>query len=371
MTTEKILKSYTVAQLRKEISATNIKGVAKMKRADLHAVIMKNKERFSHLKEQVKTKKPKPTVRTEKKNLPQYESNLMKAKRLAEAKAKAKAKKVDKVKLTKPKPQAPSKNLPLGATMNIRKALFNKEDTEKRKIKIKDVNYFVRKVKELLTRKLGNQAYLNSRGFKNFIEAVIRNQVKAKPRDLFLDGQKGLGNAALVLAKILARNIYPGDWVVYGEEIKNYIGKNIRNWKYSFEYRRGKEPLIKLILTKKLNDWFELEPKYDKPSYKTEYVGGEKPFFYGRGYVGEKYPYELRWIHQEKIGRNVDPPEDDKLSSSSERITGIILESLQGKKTLPKTSAQEKKYFDILLNTDSVYKNLIDMMDKYATMMKI
>jgi outer membrane biosynthesis protein TonB len=64
MTTEKILSSYTIAQLKREISKTNIKGYSKMKRAELHAIIMKNKERFSHLKEQEKKKaKAKPKAK--------------------------------------------------------------------------------------------------------------------------------------------------------------------------------------------------------------------------------------------------------------------------------------------------------------------
>ena len=54
MTTEKILNSYTIRQLKKEISKTNIKGYSKMKRAELHAIIVKNKQRFSHLTEQTK-----------------------------------------------------------------------------------------------------------------------------------------------------------------------------------------------------------------------------------------------------------------------------------------------------------------------------
>ena len=69
MTTEKILNSYTIRQLKKEISKTNIKGYSKMKRAELHAIIMKNKERFSHLKEQEKKmgKVKKKVVKIEEK----------------------------------------------------------------------------------------------------------------------------------------------------------------------------------------------------------------------------------------------------------------------------------------------------------------
>jgi chemotaxis protein histidine kinase CheA len=69
MTTEKILSSYTIAQLKREISKTNIKGYSKMKRAELHAIIMKNKERFSHLKEQEK-KKPAPKAKAKPKTKP-------------------------------------------------------------------------------------------------------------------------------------------------------------------------------------------------------------------------------------------------------------------------------------------------------------
>ena len=174
MTTEKILKSYTVAQLKKEISATNIKGFTKMKRADLHAVIMKNKSRFSHLKEQVKVRKPRKP---------------------------------------KPKPKPP-KNIPLGPSMKIKEFAVDKRDTEKRHIKKTDVDYFTKKVTDLLNRKGLQSKALNPankkehKAYKNFIHAAVNYEARNPKQNVFnfnnVAKEKGLGASALQFAKILA-----------------------------------------------------------------------------------------------------------------------------------------------------------------------
>tara|TARA_R100000654_G_scaffold2043_1_gene7483 strand:+ start:900 stop:1778 length:879 start_codon:yes stop_codon:yes gene_type:complete len=47
---KEILQSHPVANLKKEISKTNIKGYSKMKKAELISLMLKNKSRFSHIK---------------------------------------------------------------------------------------------------------------------------------------------------------------------------------------------------------------------------------------------------------------------------------------------------------------------------------
>ena len=51
MLTSDHLKRYSVAVLKKEISAQNVKGYSKMKRADLVALILENQDKFMYLKE--------------------------------------------------------------------------------------------------------------------------------------------------------------------------------------------------------------------------------------------------------------------------------------------------------------------------------
>ena len=62
--TREILKSHPISTLKKEISKTNIKGYSKMKKDEIVELMMKNKERFGHIKmaekkKQVSKKDPK------------------------------------------------------------------------------------------------------------------------------------------------------------------------------------------------------------------------------------------------------------------------------------------------------------------------
>ena len=50
----KILKSYTITELRKEISKTNIKGYSKLKKPELIELMMQSPEKFSHLEMKAK-----------------------------------------------------------------------------------------------------------------------------------------------------------------------------------------------------------------------------------------------------------------------------------------------------------------------------
>lgn len=57
------LESHPVATLKKEISKTNVKGYSKMKKGEVIELMLKNKDRFNHIKHAnepaPKNKKPK------------------------------------------------------------------------------------------------------------------------------------------------------------------------------------------------------------------------------------------------------------------------------------------------------------------------
>lgn len=61
MPTKDILNSYSVVELRKEVSKTNIKGYSKMKKSEVVELMMKpnNKPKFHHIKAKTKATKAK------------------------------------------------------------------------------------------------------------------------------------------------------------------------------------------------------------------------------------------------------------------------------------------------------------------------
>ena len=74
MPTKDILNSYSVVELRKEVSKTNIKGYSKMKKSEVVELMMKpnNKPKFHHIKVKTKAKAapapaPKKTYKFKKK----------------------------------------------------------------------------------------------------------------------------------------------------------------------------------------------------------------------------------------------------------------------------------------------------------------
>ena len=91
MPTREILQSYTVTDLRKEISKTNIKGYSSMKKSEVIELMMKpeHKSKFNHLKMKGKPAKPEPA---KPKSPGQKEAERIKAKLKAkEAAAKSKS----------------------------------------------------------------------------------------------------------------------------------------------------------------------------------------------------------------------------------------------------------------------------------------
>jgi len=65
MPTREILNSHSVTDLKKEIAKTNIKGYSKMKKPEIVSLMLKHKDRFSHIKHKEKVKKPAKKPRKE------------------------------------------------------------------------------------------------------------------------------------------------------------------------------------------------------------------------------------------------------------------------------------------------------------------
>jgi len=62
----KILKSYTIGELRKEISKTGIKGYSKLKKPELIELMMQTPERFSNLKMKAKKERSEAQKKNDK-----------------------------------------------------------------------------------------------------------------------------------------------------------------------------------------------------------------------------------------------------------------------------------------------------------------
>ena len=62
-----ILKSYTIAELKKEISKQNIKGYSKMKKNEVIELMMQNKDKFSHITMKAKKERSEKQKANDKK----------------------------------------------------------------------------------------------------------------------------------------------------------------------------------------------------------------------------------------------------------------------------------------------------------------
>ena len=83
MTTKEILNSHSISTLKKEISKTIIKGYSTMKKNEIINLMLKNKERFSHIKMNTKTKTtPKPVKKQPVKKQPVKKQKSPKLKKL-------------------------------------------------------------------------------------------------------------------------------------------------------------------------------------------------------------------------------------------------------------------------------------------------
>jgi|DEB0MinimDraft_10_1074344.scaffolds.fasta_scaffold09541_4 hypothetical protein len=101
--TREILNSHPIGHLKKEISKTNIKGYSKMNKAQIVDVMMKHKERFSHITHY--TKAPKATKAKPAPEKPKYKFKI-KEKKPATPSPKTPAPKTPTRKAKTPTPKA-------------------------------------------------------------------------------------------------------------------------------------------------------------------------------------------------------------------------------------------------------------------------
>lgn len=79
MLSKEILQSHPISVLKKEISKTNIRGYSKMKKSEVVDLMMKNKDRFGHIR--MKEKKTAQTkIQPKKKEVPKASLKELKAK---------------------------------------------------------------------------------------------------------------------------------------------------------------------------------------------------------------------------------------------------------------------------------------------------
>ncbi len=74
---ERILKSHPVSNLKFEISKSNIKGYSKMKKAQIVELMLKNKEKFKHIKYNQEKFDREDERRMEKEKLIRMELNFL------------------------------------------------------------------------------------------------------------------------------------------------------------------------------------------------------------------------------------------------------------------------------------------------------
>jgi len=74
-----ILNSHPVAVLKQEISKTNIKGYSKMRKAEVVELMIKNKDKFSHIKFNEDKKDKDEEKILEKKKRDKMKLNFLKA----------------------------------------------------------------------------------------------------------------------------------------------------------------------------------------------------------------------------------------------------------------------------------------------------
>ena len=187
------LESHPVTTLKKEISKTNIKGYSKMKKPEIVELMLKNKDRFHHIKmTEKKTKKEKPKEDKPKAKL----TSTSASGKVTELKLKeAKPKKKKLVIKEKEKAKAPAKATDILSLMNKFNKKYNADEIKKlTKSNLKEVSDLYFKELEQIENELKNvddpvdfikQNTKVSSLFtdikKNFIRR-IKKQLKSKPK---------------------------------------------------------------------------------------------------------------------------------------------------------------------------------------------
>jgi hypothetical protein len=121
-----IFNSHPVSVLKKEISKTNIKGYSKMKKGQIVDLMMKNKERFKHIK-MAEKKAPAPA---KKPTTPPPKKKKIKLNVLPKTPPKAKKVKLNVLPKTPPKAKTPSSSPSSSARVGPKEKPRTKEQME-------------------------------------------------------------------------------------------------------------------------------------------------------------------------------------------------------------------------------------------------
>ena len=131
------LESHAVTTLKKEISKTNIKGYSKMKKPEVVELMLKNKDRFHHIKmAEKKTKKEKPKEDKPKEKLTSTSaSGKVTELKLKEAKPKKKKLVIKEKPVEKPKSKPKAK---LSELDSMEKSILDDLEKQVKKNKYSD-----------------------------------------------------------------------------------------------------------------------------------------------------------------------------------------------------------------------------------------
>ena len=177
--TKEILNSHPATTLKKEIAKTNIKGYSKMKKAELVDLMMKNKEKFGHIRKKGEASAPASEPKPKKTN----EERDKRIKEIEENQKKRKAKKEEKSS---------------GKETSDKEFVKNMENTPKdlerlfailRKYGTSDKD--MRKVEKIKVNRDGNIRFTVGFGDYEFDLKEISSKVKSKGLNASLKGLKG------------------------------------------------------------------------------------------------------------------------------------------------------------------------------------
>ena len=214
-----ILESYSVNELKKEISKQNIKGYSKMKKSEIINLMMKHKDKFAYLKKKETKKKEEPKKKKEEqKPEPKKE---MKKKEEPKPEPKKEMKKKEEPKKEMKKKEQPKTEMKKKEEFNIRKNILDFEEENKswkqflkdfkkgkskfgRKIKPEEYEENKNELKKLLdeTRILGNK--LVSQDIKNesdYYKNLVKNFINERNKitRLYNKAQRRFNNLSYLL----------------------------------------------------------------------------------------------------------------------------------------------------------------------------
>tara|TARA_R110001606_G_scaffold335417_1_gene483379 strand:- start:299 stop:1162 length:864 start_codon:yes stop_codon:yes gene_type:complete len=200
MVSSEILNSHAVTTLKKEISKTNIKGYSKMKKPEIVALMMKNKDRFGHITHKEKAAVKPAAVKPAAPKITITEVKDKKKIKKSEAKSQLPPLKEKAMKLKLPKKEEPKKEKLIQIVNeyndNNRKVfnMYNRNAVEDGKPQFKTFGEFQSEMK----------ARKNKRAAEERAKTRARNEKKKKAREL----EVGLTKDEEVVKKLVGEANY-------------------------------------------------------------------------------------------------------------------------------------------------------------------